>query len=703
MTAEENIGIAARTGKAFKFLRTRTVNNVTTTAEFFPGAGSRLRFANRAADTLTLSGMPVDTVKSGDTVTVQYNGSGSWVTVFVGDVDRIVERRGRGMERVVDVTCTGPWSKLNRLVFRQVWDLVGRGTNGATLSIWSTRVILNQTAAGAAQTMKQQLGEILTLATDYCGISYSAADVTVPDLCLPADEARDITCADAIRRELRFFPKLIVRFDYSSGTPAIKIAEPSSTDASYVASVPKAERVYEYDANPIRCVDVAVDTTDIVIGGASASTHQVYPANGNTYGLDCLHVTVPLARGSSSTTNESFESVTEDIPSNIATNAGWWKQKHPRLANVVLEKITITNGTRSPSNYPRIAKSTKGEIEAAGLHCEVSRFTCDCKIATDDDEEENIKLTMDFLTTDARTKTYTWQTGSSSTAGETLPAGLAQALYEQRSQSLVNERMTIRLGATWPQLGDAVDGIYLQSFEVDVYDLTAQLSFGRPEHLSAEDLASLLNGFRQRGYSTTAKLRKEKADEHADEADAPGGIPPISSSEWSPGTKVKTTLKKTSGGGTVSIDASSAGTINLKTTDVGSGKTAQFRDLTYTDSNGQQQTVKVLMTEAATIPAPPSSPSTSTCDVVTGLTFGWNAGRLYAHLNKKTVTVVGTPASATGENVYIDLWKQTIVTGSQYDSSEHRFKNQTLTGVRAQESNGTTDSQVFEAAAHSAE
>lgn len=711
MTAADNTSIAPRANRAFKFLKNGTT-------PFFPGAGTRLHFANRDVDTLVAQGLPAGLLQSGDTVTVQYNnGSGSYVTVFVGEVDRIVDRHGRGTERVQDVTVAGPWSKLNRLVFRQTWSVAGAGTGGAALTISSSRVILNQDATGAAQSMAEQLDEILTYACSKCGISKGTVSALAQ--VLPADEARDITCADAIRRELRFFPKRIVRFNYASG-PAIQIVDTSSGSiAAYVANVPKTARVFEYNAHPISCVCVDVDTTDIFLGGARlGDTRQVYPADGNTDALDCLHVTVPLERGSASTTTESFESVTEDIPSNIATNAAWWGQKHPRLARAVQngDTITITNGTRSPSRYPRIAKSTKGEIEAAGLQCEVSRFTCDCKIVSADDEEENIKLTMDFLTTNAtgteqNPKTYTWQTGSSYVAGETLPAGLAQALFEQRSQSLLSERMTIRLGDAFPKVGDkdVVDGetVYLQSFDVDCYDLTAQLSFGQPEHLSAEDMKSLLNGFRQRGYATTAKLRKNKADEDADEEPAPGGIPPISSSEWSPGTKVKATIKK-SGGGTIKMDASSAGTIDLQTTHVGSGKTAQFRDLKYTDSNGQQQTIKVLSTEAATIPPGGGAPTGTPLEVITGISsaeFNSTSKQLEVKFARKKAYVLSVdqtdPADLT---LQLPLYENDVVVGSDYnDSVQHVFNNFTRKGVITGSDSQTTPAPVFTSTAHSSE
>ena len=569
MTAAENIAIAPRAGKAFTFLKNGSV-------EFFPGAGSSLHFANRDTDTFTARGLPAGLLQAGDEVTVDYNGA----VVFRGDVKTIVDRHGRGDERVQDVTVAGPWDRLNRLVFRQKW---GAGS----LEFSSSRVILGQTAAGLAQTMAAQLEEIVGFAATPCGIALGTNGA--PAQYLPLDEARDITCADAIRRELRFFPKLIVRFDYSGAAPALVIAPAPGADAGYVASIPKTERVYQYNAQPVTCVDVAVDAVDIAINGDGASFHQVWPPDGDTASLDCLHVTVPLAHGGGSTESETFKIESEEIPGAL-NDVAWWKSKHPRLANVAAGAIRFASSpTRSPSNYGYIVKNAKEEIEAAGKHCEVSRFECKVKIETADDVEDEIALTMDFLTTDARSGTYTVQTGSTATAGEELPEGLAKALYEQRAGALVGEQMTIRLGETFPVLGDAADGLFLQSFDVDCADLTARLSFGQPEHLSAEDMRSLLNGFRQRGSASSAVLREQAGEDDGEEPDAPGGIPPIASSEWSPGTKAKTTIKG-GAGGPIELDSS-------KVTD----GTMKVRTLTLKGEDGGTQTVQYLATSDAVI------------------------------------------------------------------------------------------------------
>ena len=699
MTAAGNMALAKRVNRSFRFLKNGVVAD-----EFHP-ASARLHFASKSTDTLTLGGLPPGLLAAGNTVTVQYraDANSAWATVFSGDVARITDTCGRGDERQHTVVCEGPWGKMSRLVFRQTW---APNVTGASFS--SARVILNQAPTGEDYTITQQVQEIANFAAAKCG--FSAGTASLGNTVLPKDETRDITCAAAIQRELRFFPKKVVRFDYSG--PTLVISEPSTSgNAGYVADVPKTAREYVYNAHPISAVDVYTDDVQIVTGNnnvdkkIAALSHQVYPSGADTSGLDVLHCYVPLARASSHSSWKSLESDTEEITSYNLNSNVWWRNKHPRLKDIPLANITISDGDYEPKTYTRIARNTADELAEAGLHSKVAVFTCKCKIATDDDVEEDILLTMEFLTTDATTRTYTWQTGSSSVAGETLPDGLAEALYRQRAGSLVQERMTIRLADDWPVIGDAADGLVLQEIDVDCGDCTAALSFGQPEALSAEDMRSLLNGFRQRGYAENAPIR---ANGEADASDATpvGGIKPLTSSEWSPGTKAKTTIKK-SGGGTIKMDASSAGTIDLQTTHVGSGKTAQFRDLKYTDSNGQQQTIKVLSTEAATIPPGGGGSGSQTEDVITGISFGFDSSthQLTATLTKKRLTVISkADISGDAPTATLPLYENDVVVGSDYnDSVQHVFNNFTRKGVITGSDSQSTPAPVFTSTAHSSE
>ena len=520
----------------FSFVRLR--DGVET--RFYPGDGARLHFANRDVDTLEMPGVPSGYLAAGDVVTASYKG----VCVFRGDVASIVESEGRGTDATQTVTCVGPWSKMQRLVYRQQW-FTGGGYS------YSSRLILNQTKSGAAQDLDSELREIASHGASACGYSVAASDISVSSQILPSDECRDITVADAIRRELRFFPAAICRFDYSAETPALKILKDNAPEtAAYVASVPKSARSCSYNAHPITGVDLEIEAAGTVDGIEYRQiSHQTAgdTAAGNP---DCLYATLQIKGASQSAVKQSFTSVTEDIPADL-NDVAWWRARHPRLANVAESAIAITDGARTPSNYPRISAATAGELEEAGLHCEVSKFTCRAKIATEDDLEEDIYLTLQFLTTNAKgtrddPKTYTWVAETSAESGETVPAGLAATILAERGGTLVSERLSIRLGDSLPTLGDAIveqEGtVYLQSIDVDCGSLTADLSFGAPDHLSPEDMASLLSGFRNKRTTTSSHVRREGRPREPDTVEM-GAIPPLSSSEFAPGRKRLATIK----------------------------------------------------------------------------------------------------------------------------------------------------------------
>ena len=545
MTEADYLAVPRRDARQFNFFRIRPKDKE---REFVPEDGAKLHFANRDTDTLEMT-VPVGFLRKDDAVRVTYRN----VTVFLGTLERRVAHRSRGLTASESVTICGPWSKMARLVYRQNWF------NGRTFER-SSRLILNQTQSGAAQNVSSELREILSHAADACG--YAVGTISAGSQTLPFDECRDITVADAVKRELRFFPKSIVSFNYATSKPTINISRPSgSADAAYVAEIPKTLREHTYTEHPITGVDLEIETTGEIEGVQYRNiAHQT--AGDTTAGNpDCLYATLRLAGASGSTVRQSFDSKTEDIPADL-NDKTWWQQKHPRITTVDPGYLTITEAARSGASdaarYPRISASSAGELEAAGLRCRTEKFTCKATIKSQTDEEEDIELTMFFVTTNATTKKYTWTVSSESTSGETVPSGLAQAILADRSGELLQERMTIRLGESLPNLGDMCDGLLLQSFDVDCGNLTAELSFGQPEHLSPEDMAALLSGFRNKRTSTASSSRStgKKSDDGKDEVEL-GGIPPVSSSEFCPGTKKKTTIAAKDGAtGTIELDSS---------------------------------------------------------------------------------------------------------------------------------------------------
>ena len=529
-------------GRLFAFYRVR--NGADT--RFFPGDGARLKYVSRDADTLEITGVPSGFLLRGDKIRVTYKG----VCVFLGDVASRTEHKSRGTDAVQSVVCAGPWSKMARMTYRQYW----RTGSGYELS---SRLILNQTQSGDDQNLDSELREIAAHAASACGYTVGTVDVSSQQL--PYDECRDITVADAIRRELKLFPSAICRFDYSSATPALDIIKPKSdADAPYVAAIPKTARRYEYNAHPITGVDLEIESSGDVDGVPYRVLNHQTAGDTSAGNPDCLYATLQLAGFSSSAVKQSFTAEVELNPQ--WSNPGWWYYRHPRLANVAMEAVSITNCKRSGSadagDYPNIAKQTVGELKAAGLRARVETFTCECTITTDDDVEEKIHLQMQYVTTNATNKTYTWIASSSSTTGETVPDGLAAAILAERSGELKSERMTVRCGETLPRLGDACDGLILQQIDIDCADLTADLHFGAPEFLSVDDMAALLSNFRNKRRTTLSASRVEGKPDNGEAEVEMGPIPPLSSTEFAPGTKAKTTIGGSDGTSRIKLDPS---------------------------------------------------------------------------------------------------------------------------------------------------
>ncbi len=575
MTAEDNIGLSAsgaRSGRRFVFTRKRA--NVTD-AEFFPGAGMRLKFEANATDTLSLASLPPGLLRAGDSVTVAYrpDGTGNGTVVFRGTVATVRDVCGRGDDRVESVTVEGPWGLMARMAYRQLWTVAGTGGNTTTHSL--SRLVLNRSPAGAAIDMSQQISDILNFAKDDC--SFAVGTVSAGTQILPAEEVTNITCAAAVVRTLRFFPKIVCRFDYSTTpNPTLNVLTPTAVQAAYVAAIPKTQRSYTRTAHPIVGVDIATCGHDIQTGDDSldqALRTATHDTAGITDSLDTLHVFIPLEGGSASTTWETLD-VTVEANATF-TSLVWWKQKHPALKDVDINTEIKAFGpfSRSGGTYPNVTETPVGDLRRFGLGAEVERMSMPMTIEKNG-RKEHVVLTMDVITTNATTRSYTRQTGSSSIAAETLPEGLAAAILAQRGGSLTAEDMRVRLGAVFPKIGDAVvegngasaETLYLQLIEIDCEDLTAELHFGRPAYLSPEDMRDLMNGFRQRGFAQNVPTPNDAEDDVEDAQDL-DGVQPISSACQVVGTVEKTTIAGSgsgSGGNSVVIDTTgTAAKINI--------------------------------------------------------------------------------------------------------------------------------------------
>lgn len=557
-----------------------------------PGASPVLRFANMSPRTLELPDLPQGLVQAGDAIEVRYGTSEAQaVTVFTGTLEKRVESFARGIEVRESATFADAWSVLERLVYRQEWRVAGAdGT--ATLKTSTSNVVLNCDAVGRPISMTAQIQAILDFAGGASSmISCGAGGVDAGTQVLPADPTSNITCATAIARTLRFFPKVMA---CCTDGGSVRVWTPSSADAPWIAGARILSRTKTHTAHPVVGVDIATDAVDVEASGAGGfvriSSHQTA---GVVDSVDTLHVFLPLASGSSSSSWETLDC--RGHLESLSEFGGWqsigfWIAHHPRLEGLDNSKVRTTSGPEivSGTEYAYITDIPVETLRHFGLQASILHLKCKVTVDVDAETQENVLLTMDFVTTNARPRTYTQSTGSSSSAGESLPDGLAQAILDQRSGSLIEEEMSIRLGDRLPSIGDAVDGLYLQNFSVDCYDLTARLHFGHPDYLSAEDMRALLSGFRDRAYSRTAPNRdSEDTSDGQDQPQEGDGIKPIKVTEFSPGTYRKLVIKPSDG---------EHGGIDLDSTGIARGETMAVRTLKIPGASGSEKEVKFLTT-----------------------------------------------------------------------------------------------------------
>ena len=158
-----------------------------------------------------------------------FSGGTSW---FQGLVTQI-PRAGAPDAESMMYRISGPWWYLDNLVFQQAYQniLLGFAVAGdPTTAIYgpanSSHLFLNQ-APVAEALEKINTGQQIIEALNWALLPFVNAGVTppfqigavTPDIDVPIDEVRDITCAEVIHKMLRWTPDAVTWFDYSTSPP----------------------------------------------------------------------------------------------------------------------------------------------------------------------------------------------------------------------------------------------------------------------------------------------------------------------------------------------------------------------------------------------------------------------------------------------------------------------------------------------------
>jgi hypothetical protein len=545
-------------------------------------------YVSLATDTATITTHQDVDLAYGSTAAIHYAGR----RVFLGVVQSPLLVRS-GADWVKSYSLQGPWWHLTRIPYRQSWMLLQDAAIGPQPS---SRVILNQSPDGTPCAIAAQVADAVQ-----CAIARGAPlqlGICAISGTLPYDEQRDLMCAQAIDRDLRFCPDISSWIDYNASPPMLYFGqgEPFATPDAI-----------ESDDISIRhdlvCPGITIEIERL--GTLNNTQHRTIEKQtaGDVDALESAFCTMQLAGETSNLTTVMVDVETETPPDPL-TDASWWIEHHPRLKNIVAADISFIDARRFEDDgttlvtgddlttYPRMSLTPLPDLQKISVlsRCEIWRATVDIVLRDAAgaviDQEHATVLDLPVVVTNAVTKKYHAVDDFDYEEAEPVPVDLASQLLAHWSR--LYEQGT----AMWPMAsgiptpgqtyGDYATPIQSLKFDSDQQSISA--IFGPPRHLEPATLATRLQGFRNR-RSAHSHLDRSTGESHGQQRNANQTIAkPVCG--HAPGEKRQTTLKSSDGNASIVLDPGA----------VDSGSQISVRSWTFTGGGGEA-TVQVLGTK----------------------------------------------------------------------------------------------------------
>lgn len=474
----------------------------------------RITRKNQDIDVLTLKVAPKDAAldaalfAEGQHITLLRNDGTDGapdVQWFVGRVDS-VDRDGQALSQAMTYTVVGLWWYAEHTIYQQSWEVVTftdptnpQNNNGAE-TIYTDHLMLNRGLSNAVWTVREQIDDALT----YLNAAYRAAtgasvdlfqwdEAEFPDVFLPWEEARSITVAEVIRRQLRWFID-VMYVDYSTSPATIHclsynaIAADAARLRTYTIGDGKAEGFQFRPRYDLLVPEVVLRYEyNGTLNGVACGGLVITKAPSNATGMKPLAIvqTIDMKGASINTISQPIES--KLIQAEAAGSAytdyqdqlAWWIEHMPELADpadptainpsivipaganpkpVKFDNVSVPNiitgtfvgpGGQIFSEWVLAHELKKGAIAswmwypqtggpAMSVHSKECVISADVSYSLKDPQnagqarwigKKQVKIKI--VATDAMTSTF--GTTSSSTPPEPYPADLAQQLLDSYS------------------------------------------------------------------------------------------------------------------------------------------------------------------------------------------------------------------------------------------------------------------------------
>jgi hypothetical protein len=411
---------------------------------------------------------------------------------------------GSAAEEFHRYTLSGPWWYLNNLIYQQVWkEPVNPNNDDSALGdVKKSHLILGQDADGDAITIGEQLGDVINYVNAAVGetVIALAEDTDLP-IYIPFDECKDLSCAEVIRRLLRWVPDAITFFDYTQTVPVLHVLRRSQL-ASLTLNIGDLNEFHfvpRYDLQ-IQAVVLKFEKTH-KSGGKSWKTVEVqrYPDDATGMELGSLVMTIELEGTQSTHIKQDVETALIQITSEI-----WWQNHLPGLGSV--SNFTVQNPARE-GTLPN--ELVSGSV-APWMNCSVEEDIVTAQISYETENEivHDWEVAVKINTTDAQSKTY--RSLMSYSGEETVPENLAENIYQSVSPlqyegkiRLVNGEIS---GTFLGKVINIADGreewetmnAVVQTVEEYLDEGETMILLGPPKHLGPDDLSELTKSNRYR-------------------------------------------------------------------------------------------------------------------------------------------------------------------------------------------------------------
>lgn len=440
---------------------------------------------------------------------------------FRGEMNTI-PRQALGSQESMSYQAVGGWWHLEGIAYTQQWQVM-RTTDNTLIQAPKPRIIIGQNDAGERRTLSQEIEAVI----DYLiakGMPIAKGTIDAGPTA-PYSEHTNFFCADVIRQCMRYMPDRICYFDHSTSPyPTFHCRQISSLTAATVDIV-------NVDAESL----VMTPRYDIQVPGIRITYEQTHTVDGNDYeshtvdvegdpdDARCVDLLFELAGSQSTYMRQKIE--VADYPASPYTDKAFWKALFPWLDKVDDGDLTIDSVSRSGvEDYATYLVNGSIQEWMSSVDYEDETWTVKVSYVRRNDSGqaletvESKELKMTLRSTNGVTKEY--RKIGSFTAAETIPTGVATALYNSWSHLhwqgnvVITEveasfsmgpwrKLNLSNGLTaWATMGAAI-----QEVTIDIEKGTTRAKTGPSGVLEADALVGLFRACRARRFAWRATAR----------------------------------------------------------------------------------------------------------------------------------------------------------------------------------------------------